>query len=136
MTSIHGLRVVNVTDPANPAIIGSCDTPGGTTGVFVSNGYAYVADGSEGLQVVNVSDAADPVIVGSYDTPGNALDGHAFVADGQSGLHVIDVSDPILPAMVGSCETAGNAWSVCGVFVSGEYAYMSDDFGLQVINFK
>jgi hypothetical protein len=47
-----GLQVVDVSNPASPAIVGSVDTPGGARGVAVSGSYAYVADYSSGLQIV------------------------------------------------------------------------------------
>ncbi len=44
-----GLQVIDVSDPANPAILGFVDTPGGAAGVAVSGTVAYVADTSSGL---------------------------------------------------------------------------------------
>ena len=40
-----GLQVIDVSDPENPTIVGSADTPGWAAGVYVSGNYAYVADG-------------------------------------------------------------------------------------------
>ena len=86
-----GLRVVDVSDPAHPREVGSCDTPGEAWGVAVSGSYAYVAAGDAGLRIVDVSDPAHPREVGSYDTPGSAWDvavsgSYAYVADRDGGL--------------------------------------------------
>ncbi len=44
-----GLQVIDVSDPANPAVLGFLDTRGGAAGVAVSGTVAYVADTSSGL---------------------------------------------------------------------------------------
>jgi hypothetical protein len=47
-----GLRVISVTDPANPVEVGYYDTPSYAEGVYVSGSYAYVADGDAGLIIL------------------------------------------------------------------------------------
>jgi hypothetical protein len=134
-----GFHVVNVTDPANPAIAGSCSLGGffSTRGIFVSGSLAYVADGSNGLKIVDISNPQVPAVAGTYDTPGHAYGvfaggGYAYVADGASGLHIVNVADPAHPALAGAYDTAGEARSV---FVSGGYAYVADGAsGLLVVN--
>ena len=132
-----GLQVIDVSDPQNPAIIGSADTPGSARGVFVIDQTAYVADGSYGLQVIDVSDPQNPAIVGSTNTPGLArgvfvIDQTAYVADGSYGLQIIDVSDRLDPYIVGSVDTPGEA---TGVSVIGQTAYVAALYaGLQVID--
>jgi hypothetical protein len=81
-----GLHIVDVSDPAHPAEIGSYDAPGLAEGVAVSSSYAYVADNWEGLRIINISDPTRPSEVGFYDTPGGAADvavsgSYAYVAD-------------------------------------------------------
>jgi len=58
-----GLRVVDVSDPADPVELGAWDSPGYAEGVAVSGSYAYVADGPYGLRVVDLSDPAHPTPV-------------------------------------------------------------------------
>ena len=124
-------------DSLNVRFVGSYDTPGRAYGVYVSGGYAYVADWNAGLRVIDVSDPENPVEIGYYDTPGYAhgvyISGsYAYVADGDWGLRVIDVSDPSNPEEVGYYDTPGFA---LGVYVSGGYAYVADVWaGLRVIN--
>src|SRR6185436_5713403 len=50
-----GLQVIDVTDPAAPAIVGSVDTPGAPVGVAVQGSYAYVADNAAGFQVIDIT---------------------------------------------------------------------------------
>jgi hypothetical protein len=131
--SFSGLQVIDVSDPANPSLVGTCDTPGWANDVLVLGDYAYVADRASGLQVIDVSNPENPTPVGSCDTLETALGvfvqgGYAYVAYGPSvmpytpsGIQVIDVSDPENPTPVGSCDTLETA---LGVFVQGGYAYV------------
>ena len=125
-------------DSLNVRFVGSYDTPGRAYGVYVSGGYAYVADWNAGLRVIDVSDPENPVEIGYYDTPGYAhgvyISGsYAYVADGDWGLRVIDVSNPSNPEEVGYYDTPGWAY---GVYVSGDYAYVAGwHAGLQIYQF-
>ena len=62
-----GLQIIDVTDPATPAILGSVDTPGLASGVALSTDgtTAFVADYAAGLQVIDVN-LGNP-IVASWD---------------------------------------------------------------------
>ena len=143
------LQVLDISDPSNPTIVGSCDTPYGKyNDVFVSGDYAYLA-GSDawsinmGLQVMDVTDPANPTVVGLCGTPHPAQDvyvagSYAYLADSDSGLLVIDVSNPANPFIAGSCDTPVSANSV---YVSANHAYVCDhvygsggDSKLQVID--
>jgi hypothetical protein len=44
-----GLRIIDVSDPANPASLGSLDTQGGAAGVAISGTVAFVTDGNSDL---------------------------------------------------------------------------------------
>ena len=90
-----GLRVILVSDPANPVEVGYYDTPGPAFGVAVAGNHVYVADAWAGLRVISVSDPANPVEVGYYDTPGSAwgvavVGNYAYVADYYAGLQIIE----------------------------------------------
>ena len=87
------LRVISVADPAAPAEVGFCDTPGYPLEVAVAGNYAYVADGSGGLRVINVANPAAPVEVGFYEIPGNtrsvAVAGRYVYVTGDAGLFIL-----------------------------------------------
>jgi hypothetical protein len=123
--------------PAPSNIIGSCKTPSGARGVYISGRYAYLADGLSGLQVINISNPSNPSIVSSCDTPGYAWAVHvkgsyAFVSDRNSGLQVIDISKPSNPSIVDSCDKADYE---CSVRLQGSYAYVADrDSGPKIID--
>jgi len=90
-----GLRVVDVSDPADPQERGFCDTPGLSWGVTVAGGYAYVADLDSGLRVIAVFDPGSPEERGYYNTPGPAFGvavagGYAYVASDTAGLQIVE----------------------------------------------
>ena len=137
VAALTALTVIDVSSPAQPRVVGYCDTPGQAREVVVSDAYVYVADGDAGLRVVDVSDPSQPREVGHWDTPGIARGIAAsgvcvYIADADSGLCVVDVSDPHLPVQLGRCATPGWAERVA---VAGGYAYVADGgAGLAVIS--
>ncbi len=113
-----GLRIIDVSNPANPNEVGYYNTAsnGGSVvfGVAVSGNYAYMAGGSDGLRIIDVSNPSSPKEVGFYDTGGFtrgvAVSGnYAYVADNEDGLRIIDVSNPANPNEVGYYNTGGYA---------------------------
>ncbi len=134
------LVILDVSDPANAALVGRTDVlPGRVMEIVLAQDYAYVAGGYQGLRIIDVSDPTSPSEVGFYDTPGHAWgiavaagdpQGHtyAYVADGDSpqtdrtALRIIDVSDPANPSEVGSYEELDDARDVT---VVGSKAYVA-----------
>ena len=124
-----GLKILDITDPANPALTGSYTPSNSVNGMAVSGNYAYVANGTNGLVILNISNPASPTLVGTCDTAGTAnsvtLSGnYAYVADDTNGLVLIDITNPASPTVAGSYDTAGQARYVV---VSGSRAFVADD---------
>jgi hypothetical protein len=130
------LQVINIADPTNPSLAGSCAMPSNAQGITVSGSYAYVAAGD--LLIVDVSNPLNPHEVGRYVTPNFAMDvrvvgNTAYVADGYSGLRVIDVSDPQQPEELGFYDTPGYT---NGIDLAGDYVCVTEDpIGLRVFQF-
>ena len=132
------LLVLDVADPAAPALVGQTDPlPGLVKGVTVTGGLAYAATSEAGLYIVDLTNPTAPSLLGVYDTPSAAhtvaISGTtAFVAATTSGLLIVDVQDPTEPQLLGSLDTPGAATDVV---ISGGLAYLSDlDFGLRVVD--
>jgi hypothetical protein len=130
-----GLRVVDVSNPASPTLLGTVDTGGFAAGVFVAGRYAYVVDANDGLNIVDVSSSTAPAVVGVYaGTNGDNVyvaGRYAYVAAGGSGLQIVDVSNPAAPTLVGSYSMTG----AYDVYVVGEYAYVADQSdGFKIID--
>ncbi|TAK33847.1 MAG: hypothetical protein EPO21_11525 [Chloroflexota bacterium] len=126
---VSGLRIVDISSPANPTQVVLVATPGSPKAVAVVGNYAYVAAGTAGLQIVDATVPASASLVASYPLAGgaNAVDvavvgSRAYVAGG-SNLHVIDVSNPQSPSLVRALPVRNNALAVS---VVDDYAYVVD----------
>jgi hypothetical protein len=107
VTDADGLKVVDVTDPGNPAAVATGFVPiTSANGLYVARTYAYVAAGSNGLVIVDVENPEAPSIDQTYTAGGKLNDAHgvvvgstnasafAYVADGHNGLHVLQLTSP------------------------------------------
>ena len=132
-----GLRVVDVTQPANPREISAVFPLDYVFGVAVADHRAYLAAAGAGLLVADISHPASPVEVASLATPGYAygvaMSGQTvYVADGWAGLLAVDVSRPSQPLQVGATATPGWAMNVTAV---GSTLYLADALaGVRVID--
>ena len=105
------LDIVSVTNPANPAVVGSFSVD--ALDVAVGEGIAYLATESNGIRVVDVTTPASPVELGGLQTDGpvytiTVVEDRAFVVTGEefagdivsTKLQVVDVSDPATPQLL------------------------------------
>jgi len=123
----------------NPVIVKTVDIVGVAADVYVSGGYAYVADKDYALHIIDIesNESANIVDFSEVDTHGGAFgvyvsSGYAFVAYWDSGLQIIDVEPIERASIVKSVDTPGQA---VRVYVSDGYAYVADmESGLQIID--
>ncbi len=129
MLNDGGLVQVDVSDPADPVVVGNLGIAYGKGfDIAGGGGLGFVADGSGvGVYDVSVPTTAE---VGSVPTADRAwsvdVEGsRAFVADMAGGLLVVDVSDPGGASVVGSAFTDGFAVDLrvveSEVYVAGGY---------------
>ena len=121
---LAGLKIMAVSDPLSPFIVGSSKIGGDTLSVVVAEDYAYIANGKGGFKIANVQDPAAPSLVSSLDTEYAAtiaVSGHYAYVLGK-GLKIINIADPLKPQLVGSLNISG-----FGITVAGNYAYVGGD---------
>jgi hypothetical protein len=139
-SSTGGLRIINISDPANPHEIGQIAHGGGSgRGVFVEGHLAYLADDDQGLQIIDVSDPYHPVERGVYNSgSGYAYDvyvdgSYAYLADYWDGLRILDITDPDHPVHLARMDPGGG-WTEAVQVVNG-IAYTADfGEGLEIID--
>lgn len=112
-----GLVIVDISDPANPIILGDA-TSGVVTNVFATGNRAYVVNTDGELGIVDVSNSSDPSILGTLDVSsrgsGVAVVGNTvYFADPDSGLIVLNVSDPSSPDIIQTLSNTHGAWGIC-----------------------
>ena len=136
-----GLEIINITDPKNLNHVGRYDTLGRAKGVYVEGNYAYIADHyGNGLQVIDVSDPTNPTLVSSYSLYGfsnflQVVKNYVYISGTDLGLQVINIThsnNPTLAARWNIPDPANHNFTN-DVFVMGNYAYVANASGLQII---
>ncbi len=69
----NGLRIFDISDPANLSLVKSVEIPGSTVGIYLYDSKAYVAGWNQGLSIVDFSDVSNADIVGFLDSYGNVI---------------------------------------------------------------
>jgi hypothetical protein len=127
------LRVVNISDPAEPRQVSRLSLGVGVEGdvraygVAVAGEAAYLGVGAAGLRVVDVSDPYTPMEVGALIVPGRAdnlvVSGdRVYLVDGD--LRIVDVSEPSVPHQVAFYDVPGlSPWPY--VAVQGGHAFLT-----------
>lgn len=107
------LAVVDLADPAEPAVSSSVPLPLAALAVAATSGPLAVATGDGGgtgaLLMVDPFAVSGQPVLGSVDLPASPRDvavmgDHALVAVRSIGVLVVDISDPAAPVVVGSSE--------------------------------
>lgn len=131
------LRILDVTDPSHPRPVASFGTSGPPYGIEVIDNVAYIAQGVVGLQVVDITIPSEPKHSGLVPLPTDSISiqGRGAYIIGRNGLFVVDITNPIQP--VGVQQVPAGYYSWYGrVKVNGGYAFLVDNFGLQIIDVK
>ncbi len=109
-----GLAICDVSNPANPTLLGSVATPSWVTReVAVGGGRAVLAASTEGLWVIDVRNPRAPAVFSrkaeaNWDVRSVQIAGdHAFVSATTSQIRVFDISVPDEPLEVTRFGTSG-----------------------------
>ena len=128
-------RVLDLSDPAAPKIVGTLPAPDYVWDIAVLGSRAYLAEGW-GLSILDISDPTSPTLVGHVAIPGPvwsiSVNGvYACVTTEGAGSSVVDISDPASPSVVGTCALPGDARDIA---LRGSHAYVTDMAGLRVLD--
>ncbi len=124
------LKVLNISNPAQPSVVGYYNTSGpfAALSVYVVDGTAYLAAGSN-VYVLNVSNLPNINLVRTYGVGGTAYSVYvsgslAFVANGQTGsqLKIIDLNVPGSSFIYSSINLGADALAVA---IFNGYAYLA-----------
>lgn len=113
VTYWSGLAVLDVADRSAPRLLGKSGDVGWCSGIAVSGGLAYLAQGLDGMRIVDVSDPTAPVEIARYASVGEISQvivrgSYAYLSGWDwGGLEIVDVSDPEAPVRVGYCGVGG-----------------------------
>jgi len=131
-----GMKAVDISNPSNPHIAGSSSYL--TTGVWVTNGFAYVVGNDFGIRILNISNLPNITTVGYKSLSGSperikVIGNYAYIANsasnGGGGINVVDISTPTSPQLAFTYD--GHASNVSG---NGQVvAYTTSSVGLSAL---
>ncbi|ABW65853.1 LVIVD repeat-containing protein [Desulfosudis oleivorans] len=136
----NGLKIVDISDKTNPALVKTVALEGTAQSVFELRGRAYVAGGDAGFHVVFVSDLENARLVSGYnaapfedvkdvfaaisnESPAVDL---LWVATGKTGMGFFTYPPDVPPQLVVHFDTFGDAKAVS---VFGDFAFLADGAG-------
>ncbi|MFX1536532.1 MAG: LVIVD repeat-containing protein, partial [Promethearchaeota archaeon] len=123
----HEFLIADVSDPANPTIIGSYQANDELRRVELDGNFAYVVSFNEGLLIFNIQDPTNPTLVGQFNDGGQgtsvAISGDiAFFTDISDGLEVLDISNKSSPHEI---ATFIEYYGAFDVEIHGDVLYMA-----------
>ncbi len=132
--SSSALRVIDISNPTSPTLVGSVSLGGAAVDVVVAGRHAYVIDSTaDDLKVVDISNPTLPVVAGSVSLGGGGtpvpadlvVSGrYAYVIDsGANDLKTIDITNPTAPTIEDSLTIGGTPADIA---ISGSYVYVTD----------
>lgn len=117
--SENEIQVLDVSDPYNPGIVSTWDTPAAVRNSVVVDNVAYLAASHDGLVVQDITDPYNPFFLSRVCSAGEegfitgtaleVRDGIAYIVGGGQSLTTIDVVDPGEPVILGSYDEGGYA---------------------------
>lgn len=146
-----GLRVIDITDKANPVEIGKYSNPAvynkarAYNNIILDDSIAYIGSDYCGMEVLNISDPANITQIGWWnpwacETPANTWvnsDGYinqmvynkpcglVFMSGGTTDLAVVNVADPANPQLCSTFGNAGDTLATWGLDVYRDQVYLS-----------
>ena len=132
----YNFRLVDVSNPSNPAELGFCDLQFNALSVALRDTFAFIGELFRNFTVVSIGEPDSPRQVASiglpYDGPVTdvRVTGSNAYATNTFYLYIINVSDPVHPFVAGQTSFIhANA-----VGVVGSTAYVACDSGLYVFD--
>jgi len=142
----YGLRIIDVSDSANPFETGYFIPPGSTrslslycdTLLLLSSYTTYYGQG--GIWLISIKDPYDPYLVGCDTSFFGGLDvsffsHYAYVSAHGEGIKIIDINDPSNPYIIGEFLPSGYVQNVVNTNI-GPYIYAGEywDNGFRTID--
>ncbi len=131
-----GLKILDVTHPSSPEVVGFLPSPHKTllTRLFLAHPFIYMNDGKN-LSIGDVSDPKQPKLLGSFTSPNSVVDlaisdPYVFLAEGEKGIRILNITNPSDPK-----EIHVNPIHADALFSSGKYLFVADRIrGLSILD--
>ena len=129
-----GLKIIDVSTPEAPSLLGEFPTPGHAVGVDVDMYHVFVADDSGVLSIVDASDPTAPSLLStlSFTSGLNSVCvyNNIVYVFADSVLYAYNVSYPNAPELLGQLNYPARAWEI---IYSDHQIYLTDpESGLRI----
>jgi hypothetical protein len=139
--SSQDLRIMDVSDPVFPVLVGSLGLSGSPQAVYLEGEMLFMAGGhntsvpQNKINIIDLSDLTSPVLMSEITTQSAvrnfAFDGQAlYAASTGNGLEVFDLLDPENPGHVGCYSPAGRGYHTA---LWGNYLGLSVATGIDIL---
>jgi len=135
----NGFYVVDVTDPALPALAASFTAFDSADhhayDVYIDGTYAFVSTENEGLYILDITNPADPQKVSSFKDSEKSISmfycvvregNYLYIAGGIQGLVILDITDITDPQLV-SYQPGNDYGGALVVVKKDNYVYMTTE---------
>jgi hypothetical protein len=131
-----GVRIFDISDPADPLDVGDFVAPSGTWAYDMEarDNLLFVSFPGSRVGVLDVSNPAAPVLIGQVlvsDPYQLSLDGNLLYVRTSGPTRIVDVTDPTQPVIIASFTTTSLS---TGVLASGGLAYITTQAGLEIFD--
>jgi hypothetical protein len=127
LVSREGLRIYSLSDPQNPAQIGSYNLAG-SSALEVRDNFAFLANTNKGITILDITYPTTPSLIGSITMPAAvnimAARGSYLYVGTATGVRIVNISSPGSPTLVGSSPfLAGN---IAGLDIYGDKLFAAE----------
>lgn len=120
--------IFDVSDVANPTMLGSYADTGIVTGIDVQGDYAYTTD-LRTLSILDIQNPSAPTTIATAPLSSNQArsvevsGSYAYVANDTDGLSIFDISNPLQPTLT---ATYTGSIVLRNFVIRGDYAYLAN----------
>lgn len=133
----YRLKVVDVSQPANPVVTDSMMSLGWLTSIAVHGNHVYLADKDQ-IRILDITDPSHPTVVGSsqaVNSPKSLVVAGSilYCVEPPGKVVALDLSNPLVPLRLGAIEVS----SLVSIAVSGTNVFASRGFqnATYILNF-
>jgi hypothetical protein len=124
------VAIVKITGTGNPQVLSEIQSQGFTYQSILKDSFLFIATGRGGVEIWNVSNLLNPVFRNRIPVMADIFLSDTFLYTiSTDSFKIYSITNIMNPYLIGACRDSGYT-----VFVSGNYAYLGDRWGLYVLN--
>lgn len=136
----RGLRIMDISDPANPNYLGSLENYGKANAITANGNYLYLGK-KYGFQILDISNHSTPTHLSFLETvsPIKAVvlkDSYVFAALAayDCWFQVYNVSNPLSPTLVAEVSLGADFGYIDFILIDGNYAYVDCQTSIKIFD--